>query len=72
MTYRAAKRSTKIGALIFLWTSLSLSMIVVHRIHLTLFLLVVGTLVSLHILSLKILTKENLSKSKMEIKNTDI
>lgn len=55
MTYRAVKLSTKIGALLFLWISLIVSMIFVSNLHLRLFLFAVGVGVSIHLYSLKTL-----------------
>ena len=56
MTYRAVKRSTKIGALIFLWLSLILSMLAVSNFHLRILLFIVGVGVSIHLCTLKTLS----------------
>lgn len=56
MTYRAVKRSTKIGALIFLWLSLMISMLIVSNLHLRIFLFTVGVGVSIHLFTLKTLS----------------
>ena len=56
ITYRAVKRSTKIGALIFLWVSLMISMLIVQSLHLRIFLLAVGIGVSIHLFTLKTLS----------------
>ncbi len=53
ITYRAVKKSTKIAAIIFLWISLSVSMLIVGSLHLTVFLCLVGIGVSIHLLKLK-------------------
>ncbi|MBN4074676.1 YbaN family protein [bacterium AH-315-E09] len=53
MTYGAIHSRTKTRALILLWFSLVISMIIVDRLVLTLLLAVVGVTVSIHILSLK-------------------
>ena len=57
ITYRAVKQSTKIGALIFLWASLIISMTIASNLHLRIFLLAVGVGVSIHLLTLKTLRK---------------
>jgi uncharacterized membrane protein YbaN (DUF454 family) len=57
MTYRAVKRSTKIGALLFLWLSLMISMLVVSSLHLRIFLFAVGIGVSIHLYTLKTLNE---------------
>ncbi len=58
VTYRAIPRQTKIGALIFLWVGLITSIILVDALFVRLILLAVGIVVSIHILSLKTITKE--------------
>ncbi|MDF2612381.1 MAG: uncharacterized protein K0S71_167 [Clostridia bacterium] len=67
MTYKAVKKSTKVGALLFLWASLIVSMIIIDQMYLRILLLVIGTLVSIHILSLKVLNAEEFDESKLEI-----
>lgn len=57
LQHHAVKRNTKIGTLIFLWFSLSLSMIVVDRSLVRLLLIIVGIAVSTHILTLKTLNQ---------------
>ena len=64
MTYRAITRNTKVGALIFLWLTLITSMLLVARIHLTIFLLVVGIAVSIHLYSLRTMTEEEMAESR--------
>ena len=51
--HRAVKRSTKIAALIFLWASLTLSIVLVQPLYIDLLLVLVGLAVSIHILLLK-------------------
>lgn len=53
LTYRAVKRSTKITALIFLWSSLIISILIVKPIFVKLLLAGIGAGVSTHILLLK-------------------
>ena len=53
ITYRAVTRSTKIGALFFLWVTLLASIILTANLHLAIFLLAVGIGVSIHLFCLK-------------------
>lgn len=53
LKYRAVKRNTKIAAFIFLWISLTLSIVFVHNLYIDLLLVLVGLAVSTHILLLK-------------------
>lgn len=53
MTYRAVRSRTKVHALLLLWFSLTISMIILSRFIITLILISIGTAVSLHIISLK-------------------
>ncbi len=55
ITYKAVSRKTKRGALIFLWLTLILSMILVAFWHVRVFLLLVGLGVTWHLLTLKTL-----------------
>jgi hypothetical protein len=69
LQHHAVKRNTKIGTLIFLWFSLSLSMIVVDRSLVRLLLIIVGIAVSTHILTLKTLNQnfvKGLSREGLE------
>jgi Uncharacterized protein conserved in bacteria len=50
LKYRAVKRRTKIISLIFLWGSLTLSIVLVHNLYIDLLLVFVGLAVSTHIL----------------------
>jgi len=59
ITYRAVKKSAKIGAIIFLWTTLSISIFIVSSLHLRIFLVAVGVFVSIHLFTLKTLLKED-------------
>lgn len=62
MTYQAVMKRTKIVAMVLLWASLLISIMVVDNLHIRLMLLVVGMAVSIHIATLKTL---------MQIKHTD-
>lgn len=55
ITYRAIKKSTKIASLLFLWFTLTVSMILVQRTVVTALLIVVGIAVSAHLLLMKTL-----------------
>lgn len=55
MTYRAVMKRTKIVAMVLLWASLLISILVVDNLHIRLLLLVVGLAVSIHIATLKTL-----------------
>ena len=62
MTYRAVPMKTKIGAVIFLWSTLIISMILVSSLHMRIFLVVVGIAVTAHLIMLKTLRHEELIK----------
>jgi uncharacterized protein len=51
--YRSVRRSTKWIAIMTLWLSMAVSMYLVDKLHVTLILIVIGSLVTLHISSLK-------------------
>lgn len=55
ITYRAVKRNTKFGALIFLWLSLTSSILIINKLPIIILLVIIGIAVSTHILSLKTL-----------------
>ncbi len=54
-THRAVKRNVKISALTCLWLSLAISIYVTGSLHLTIFLVIIGIGVSIHLLKLKTL-----------------
>jgi len=60
MTYKAVTKSTKIGSLIFLWLSISISMFIISNIYITILLLFIGGAVSTHLLTLKTLRFEDI------------
>lgn len=64
VNYRAVPKATKIGALAILWAGLITSILLVNLLYVRLILLIVGIVVSFHILSLKTLTKEQQAESK--------
>ncbi len=69
LNYRAVPSKSKISTFIFLWGMLGISMALVDSIHLRIFLIVVGILVSLHITMLKSLTPEQLQEVKLRVAN---
>lgn len=60
ITYKAIPRKTKIGAVIFLWSTLTVSMLLVSSLHIRIFLIVVGISVTVHLLILKTLSVEEM------------
>jgi len=60
INYRAVLLSTKIFSLIFLWTSLVISIILTDSTHIRVFLLVVGICVTIHLHMLKTIKKADL------------
>lgn len=62
VTYKAIPKKTKIGTLVFLWSTLIVSMILVMSLLIRIFLLVVGIAVTAHLLMLKTLSQEDLKK----------
>lgn len=66
MEHRAVKKSAKISAIIFLWLSMTISIILVGSTHVRLFLAFIGVAVTLHIATLRSL---NIDDSKNLYKN---
>lgn len=60
LTYKAIPIKTKIGAIIFLWSTLCISIVLIDSVHLRIFLAIVGIAVSVHLLLLKTITREEL------------
>lgn len=60
LTYKAIPKKTKISAIIFLWSSLILSMVIVPSLHLRILLAVIGTAVTFHLMTLKTLSREEM------------
>lgn len=58
MMYRGVRRKARTAALVFLWLTLSISMVVVSSFHLKLFLGLVGIAVSVHLFMLKTIEEE--------------
>ncbi len=51
--FRSVRRSTKRVAILTLWLSMAVSMYLVQKLHVTFILLIIGSLVTAHILSLR-------------------
>lgn len=62
LTYRAITRSTRYGALFFLWVTLIISMLVTANLHLTIFLFAVGVGVTIHLFALKTLDRDQFGR----------
>ena len=62
LTYKAIPKKTKVGTMIFLWSTLMTSIILVSSLHIRIFLLVVGIGVTAHLLMLKTLSHDELKK----------
>ncbi len=62
LTYRAITRSTRYGALFFLWVTLIISMLVTANLHLTIFLFAVGVGVTIHLFVLKTLDRDEFGR----------
>lgn len=60
LTYQAVTKSTKVGALIFLWWGLIVSMLLVNHPHVRLLLVCIGIAVSIHLLMLKTIKKSDM------------
>lgn len=58
LEYRAIRKKAKILALIFLWTTMLISIFVLSNIYLQFMLVIIGAGASIYILSLKTLTDE--------------
>ncbi len=64
ITYGAVSKNTKIGTLMFLWVTLSLSIFIMRNIFIGVLLIIVGISVTIHILMLKIFIPEISKKNK--------
>lgn len=60
LTYKAIPKKTKIGALIFLWSTLTISMILMDSWHLRIFLVIVGIAVTIHLMLLRTMSLEEM------------
>ena len=60
MTYKAIPKKAKIGAMIFLWSTLIISMLLISSLHIRIFLVAVGIAVTVHLRILKTLCSEDM------------
>lgn len=58
ITYRAIRQSVRIGTLAFLWLTLLISILIVPNTYVRVFLVVVGTAVSIHLVCLRTMPKQ--------------
>jgi len=68
LNYRAVSKKTKIGAMMFLWSTLMVSMVLVESLHIRLFLVAVGIGVTVHLMLLKTLSSEDMKAIKFVIR----
>lgn len=64
INFHAIDLKTKISALSLLWLSLTISIILINKLLVTLILLIIGLSVSLHILSLKTMSRDQMIKER--------
>lgn len=62
MTYKAIPKTTKIGAMIFLWLTLSISILLMQSMYIKMFLVLVGIAVTWHVTTIKTLSIEELKE----------
>jgi len=62
LTYRAITRSTRYGALFFLWLTLIISMVVTANLQLSILLTAVGVGVTIHLLMLNTLDRDEFNR----------
>lgn len=62
MNYKAIAKTTKIGAIIFLWLTLSISILLMQSMYIKMFLVLVGIAVTWHVTTIKTLSVEELKE----------
>lgn len=62
MNYKAISKTTKIGAIIFLWLTLSISILLMQSMYIKMFLVLVGIAVTWHVTTIKTLSVEELKE----------
>lgn len=62
MNYKAIPKTTKIGAIIFLWLTLSISILLMQSMFIKMFLVLVGIAVTWHVTTIKTLSVEELKE----------
>ncbi len=71
ITYKAVGLKTKIFAITLLWLTLAISALLVSSVYMTLGLVIIGLGVTLHLLNLNTLSKEQLILNKRKFSNAD-
>lgn len=66
LTYKAVPQKTKIQAIIFLWITISISIIFLSNMYIRILLFIIASAVSIHILSLKTLRLEDLKVDELK------
>lgn len=62
LTYKAIPQKTKVRTILFLWSTLIISMLLIESLHLRIFLLLVGLGVTIHLLMLRTLSLEEMKE----------
>ena len=62
MNYKAISKTTKTGSIIFLWLTLSISILIMKSMCIKMFLVLVGIAVTWHITTIKTLSVEELKE----------
>ncbi len=62
LTYKAIPRKTKVSSIIFLWSTLIISGMLLSSLHIRLFLVAVGIGVTIHLLLLKTMNQEEIKE----------
>lgn len=62
LTYKAIPKKTKIETIIFVWSTLIISIVLIASLHIRIFLLAVGIGNTVHFLVLKTLSPENMKE----------
>lgn len=71
VTFRAVKRSVKIGVLVVLWLTLTVSILLVHNLYIRIALVVIGAAVSIHVLTLRTLNARSTGSARIEKNNNE-
>ncbi len=69
MNYKAVSKNTKTGAIIFLWITLSISILLIKLIYIKVFLVLVGIAVTWHIATIRTLSDKELEELKNLYRN---
>jgi uncharacterized protein len=71
LKYNAIPTKTRNVALLFLWSTLILSMIVVSSPHVSIFLCIIGLCVTIHLFTLKTISAEEMKTISLAIEGND-